>query len=430
MREPSRKSKTGASQKAPTAPKNTTTKNNIKLARQYRNARPFDITLCSADPRITATAFYLMDLFKSKSAYKRFYEDLYARHFILLVENLILNKGAWTAVMQKNGYYSSIPDRYNKQSIKTRPLKSIIKFMQAEGLLHVKKGYRSKKGGFASRIKTTRKLSLLFRSHGAYRCLISRYPDVETVELKDLEKKKIDYQDDESVEAMRRLIHDYNSFFEREVSVTEKSRPIQISLKRVFNNQNFRLGGRFYGAFQNLPAKRRTSLLINNESVAELDYSGMHIQMLYAKNKLPLFEGDVYSVKGYEGYRDLFKKVLQIALNAKNKSQAIQAARWTLVKEGLQKKIDPHALLDTFTEKHKPISNWLYSGVGLELQNLDSQMTEWILKKALAAKIPVLPIHDSFVTSQKYTIPIKLLMATASRRYLNLELKIKQKTST
>ena len=51
-----------------------------------------------------------------------------------------------------------------------------------------------------------------------------------------------------------------------------------------------------------------------------------------------------------------------------------------------------------FEELHEPIKEYFYSGVGLELQNVDSMIAERIIKHFTEdLYLPVLCIHDSFI---------------------------------
>lgn len=53
-------------------------------------------------------------------------------------------------------------------------------------------------------------------------------------------------------------------------------------LYRVFNNNSFDQGGRFYGAFyQTMPKDLRKDILINGEPTVELDYAAHHVRIPY-----------------------------------------------------------------------------------------------------------------------------------------------------
>ncbi|MBU26174.1 MAG: hypothetical protein CMD99_09130 [Gammaproteobacteria bacterium] len=60
----------------------------------------------------------------------------------------------------------------------------------------------------------------------------------------------------------------------------------QRYLKRVLNNSSLEQGGRFYGAWwQSIPSEYRPLISLNGDYVVELDYSTIHIHLLYALSK-------------------------------------------------------------------------------------------------------------------------------------------------
>ena len=66
------------------------------------------------------------------------------------------------------------------------------------------------------------------------------------------------------------------------------------SLYRVFNNNDFGQGGRFYGGWwQNIKSDYRKFITINWYPIKEVDYSGMQVAMLYAMEG-DLLDGDPY----------------------------------------------------------------------------------------------------------------------------------------
>ena len=54
-------------------------------------------------------------------------------------------------------------------------------------------------------------------------------------------------------------------------------------LKRIFNNSSLEEGGRFYnGWWQSIPSRYRPFISINGDFTIEMDYSSIHIHLLYA----------------------------------------------------------------------------------------------------------------------------------------------------
>ena len=105
-------------------------------------------------------------------------------------------------------------------------------------------------------------------------------------------------------------------------------------LHRVFNRKSFKKGGRAYGALhQRIPKHMRPHIYINGERTTEVDYSGFHIRMLYHMEGIDYTE-DPYIVCGGKDFRETFKAVGLIAINANEKS-AYGAIREELEARGI-----------------------------------------------------------------------------------------------
>ena len=178
-------------------------------------------------------------------------------------------------------------------------------------------------------------------------------------------------------------------------------------LHRVFNQSSFEKGGRFYGAFHlSLGKELRPFIRINGDPVVELDYSALHIRMLYHSVGIDYRE-DPYSILcDREEDRGIYKLVQLVSINAENEGKAIKAIRNEFRKEGYYNHLTDKAiigLINRFKRAHKPIQNFLNAGVGLDLQNRDSAITEQILTHFYECGIPVLPVHDSYIITSNYS---------------------------
>jgi len=175
-------------------------------------------------------------------------------------------------------------------------------------------------------------------------------------------------------------------------------------MRRVFN-VNWSHGGRFYQApHLTIPSPCRRNFLINKEPTVELDYSGLHIRMLYQ------LIGIDYRDECYVYYkedadnkseRDRIKTASLIIINSNCPKKAIKAIQNELRKKGLQYPVGSHekykALMDRFEEHHPRIKEFLLSGKGLELQYIDSKIMANILDRLTINNIPALPVHDSVI---------------------------------
>ena len=181
------------------------------------------------------------------------------------------------------------------------------------------------------------------------------------------------------------------------------------ALHRVFNDTDFNLGGRFYGGWwQGIPSKFRKRILINGKRTCEVDYSTYHPTMLYLQEGLTPPE-DPYSAVvrrlacpneelGRKGIKQVFNAMLNAKQPMNQPPKHFDPKKYGL---GSWKQAS-----DAVLKEHKLIAHQFYSGVGLELQRLDSDIAELIMLHFADMNIPVLPVHDSFIVHSGYEIAL------------------------
>jgi hypothetical protein len=148
---------------------------------------------------------------------------------------------------------------------------------------------------------------------------------------------------------------------------------------------------------------------INGKDVVECDYSGLHINMLYAMSGLPMPDGDVYHLPGYSNdktFRDFVKTLLLVLLNSDSRTSARGALQEAVLQDKtltLPEEIPSirgehlYPIMDAFEAKHEPIKHYFCTGVGIDLQNKDSMMAEQVLLQFSKWNYAILPMHDSFI---------------------------------
>lgn len=209
---------------------------------------------------------------------------------------------------------------------------------------------------------------------------------------------------------------------------------LHSKMYRVFNNSSFSYGGRFYGAeYQQLNGQDRESILINGNKTTEIDFKGLHINMLYNKQRKD-YNGDPYSVvNSNPEIRPLLKLIGLIIINAKNKKSSIDAVNYELWKKPELKNIKEkynlsiQEMFSDFENKHPDISNYFNSGIGLRLQNLDSKIAEEILKHFTRQGKPCLCIHDSFIVEESNKEELSEVMREAYKKHLGFPGKLEIK---
>lgn len=184
---------------------------------------------------------------------------------------------------------------------------------------------------------------------------------------------------------------------------------------RIFNNNDFGQGGRFYCHWSQLIHKEsRKHIQIDGIDTVECDYSCLHISMLYGLEKLNPPTGDLYQIEGISPtFRKLIKKSVNICINAENETKAKQAIH----EECRNFEADtglipprPTEIIDAIYEKHEPIKNYFCKQYGVKLQNIDSHIAEQILMFFAKKHEICLSIHDSFIVKHFHKeVLIKLM---------------------
>lgn len=207
---------------------------------------------------------------------------------------------------------------------------------------------------------------------------------------------------------------------------------LQVKLERIFNNGKFTEGGRFYKAsYQQLNEKDRAKIEINNSPVVEVDYSSFHLNMLYHTRKIEFNEDPYLMVINNEDVRPILKLVCLIAINSSTPTQALRALKDEIRKNPELEKLkrvyhlDEANLLRKFESVHFEISNYFYSGIGIKLQYLDSQIAHEIFKYFMSRDIPCLGVHDSFIVPANHKEELKEVMNKTYKKHLGFDAKLK-----
>ncbi len=188
--------------------------------------------------------------------------------------------------------------------------------------------------------------------------------------------------------------------------------PVNSELKSIYcrgKTMPFKAGGRLYtssiNGVQNIRKELRKYIKIKGEDTIELDYSSLHITMLYHKEKIE-FSSDGYDIGLDKKYRPIIKRMMLTMINAKSNQSAlgslreyINSSELTRIKYGV---LDIKDILNKLKKLHKPIKKYLCSDIGIKLQLIDSAIMLNIIMKLKSKKIIALPIHDSIILPKKY----------------------------
>ncbi len=175
----------------------------------------------------------------------------------------------------------------------------------------------------------------------------------------------------------------------------------RVQLVRIFARGSMEKGGRFYrGWWQGIPSRYRPHLRINGKKTVEIDYSTMHLSILYANVDLkPTIGHDAYDLglPNWADKDDPRRKHIKVAVNAllNDEDGIYKLNKQTEAAIGLTND-QFHEALKT---KHPELYDRMTSDIGLKLQKIDSDIAETVLLWFTRLGIPCLPIHDSFIVT-------------------------------
>ena len=335
-------------------------------------------------------------------------------------------------------------NRYAPPGISYTQLSSAYRSLKAAGLIReVKRGYldRDRQKGARTRFSASEKLREMCDLNSLYSEILGKKPlQMETIILgrKDNQKRvNLQYTDTDDTNRMRANLSkinwclsrcrialeipksEFNQLNER-LKCSDDKTPINFAqkyLRRIFTDGRFDRGGRFYGGWwQNVPKEYRPFITLDWKLTCEYDFSQMNPHLAYMKVGKHLGEEDAYSRVFGEENREIVKRAFNAMLNATH--------RLSRAPRGLDLSGCPFRwaeLRDAIAAAHKPIESLFYSGVGTELQFLDSQIAEGVmLHFANLESAPVLPIHDSFIMHHAYGETLGELEEAMRKSYFNI----------
>lgn len=195
----------------------------------------------------------------------------------------------------------------------------------------------------------------------------------------------------------------------------------RTTLYRVFNDTEFRTGGRFYGGWwQNIPSEARPLITINGKPTVELDFSNLHPAILYAERGLEPPD-DAYT----NILPELPRKIAKIAFNA------MLSAKKPLQRQPSSLKLSEYnvrwqGVVEGILERHHKIADAFFSNAGSRLQRLDSDLAERVMLSFAdyAAPVPVLPVHDSFIVHHGYENELREYMSQHFADMFGMEIQL------
>ncbi len=423
----------------------------IEKAAKLDNSALFDVHRWSDYPEVNDAVAHLHTLLSTNKEFKGHTKNL-KKHIKTVLLDLyvkwVTDPTMYSSFSRRKGHYTALDNRYNKLFIKYDNMVKVVDNFESEGYLEFVTGVFDRTGrrrSYVSRMRATDKLIKLIKDDFKVTPeMIEIAPDTECIILRDYDPKNkkqrdIPYSDNAITQKMRSDLTAYNNLLRRTyidipsgpedgIPSKEGKKVVKIHqhdkfVRRIFSNGVFGEGGRYYGGWwQRIPSDWRSEIRIGDTPISELDYSGLHIIILYAMEGIDYWsarKSDPYTITGFESserMRSIFKQVLLVLLNTTNKTSAVKAMRWEVnqnqdeyrwvTEEGL----DFNIIVDEFLAMHAPIAKHFYSNIGVKLQNLDSIIATKIINQLTKEDIPVLCIHDSYVVTGDQVVHLMELM--------------------
>ena len=409
----------------------------VQKAKDLDNWAPLDTHRWSDYPQVNDAVNELFDTLSTSPKFKG-KKNLRKKHIKVVVLDFYVkylqDPRRWTGYYRMSSKYRP-GGRYNKLHI-SRLTIDIVDALESLGYVEQYKGHYSRTGGSShmSRVRAMPLLiDLLKHRHRVTLPMIGRAPNTECIVLRDYDAKRkkqvdIDYDDTPDTIRMRNELTRYNNSIRRtfidiphfpSAGVPSKSRQQLVTIehsqkftRRIFQNGTWDDGGRFYGPWwQTVPKEWRSRIRINNLPTIEIDYSGLHIVLLYAEKGIDYWDQDgedPYKLPGVEEserMRILLKDILLAAVNAKDESAALKGVRKKINfnKEEYgwvgDERVDLKSLIRQFAQRHALIQDRFFSNAGIKLQNIDGKIAEQVINTLTDRDTPVLSIHDSFIVA-------------------------------
>jgi len=382
------------------------------------------------------------------------YRDGLTEHIHMVLCNLLLAFSEGSSIYID---FSRDSTSYSGTGVSYRNVKKVTDYLINKGFVTFDVGRQDKregKSGYRSKMQATHKLMAMVETIAEDSDPVEVYRDTsneETVVLKGVKKGKGKHKtrdilktpDKPVVRQMRQNLAVINEVLQKahidldldlqdldilnsrlSQNPDKYKRPVDFTEKhlyRVFVDRSLELHGRFYGGWwEGIPEEYRELIVINGNTVAELDFKALHPHILYCLEGAALPTDDPYKLEGYpdtKPMRTLLKRFLLMIVNAKNAKGAKGALRQAYKKDlkkayrlGLpipelpipitDEYLDP--IIPLLRERHSPIQHRFFSSMGNELMYHDSQIAEEVLLHFARRDIPALPVHDSFVIEEQH----------------------------
>jgi hypothetical protein len=320
---------------------------------------------------------------KLKAEEKHKLRDTYRQ--ILLNVTYNSSRGVYTAIPRGKSAFKS--DSYwRKIGLSFVFTRAVLDRLKTDGYILQHTGFYNAQAGFG---RLTRIYSLEKLSERINAPIIGEFlqfqddDDVETLVLEGFGYEKTtlskNHPDITRLKAINEFLKDYS---------WQQKGPMRL----VYSDSPIK-GGRVYSRFQNMPKEVRAELKINGLPTVELDFKANHLMMIVSLSGTQPPEDPYLTIANIANLsRAKVKTFINISLSAASATVAFNACKRSQINQQLFNALE-EATLTAFPNIK------LYSGLGVFLQSLEGQIALDIMVEGVNHNIPVLPVHDSFITT-------------------------------
>jgi hypothetical protein len=331
----------------------------------------------------------------------------------ILIENLLRQRDkAPIAIPMRPDEWPPLPRNYEPYA-SGRTLQ-LIYALEKQGMIGRQKGYQGYKAkGIKGRKTRIWPTSLLLDYFPATLQAHGRYDPGQLIILKDDDGRLLGYRDNETTIRIRKILTKANTVNAAHRIEYDGDR-ISAFLYAIFKGSLTRYGRmhtRGQRHYQGYSGSQRKEFTINDQSVIELDFSGLQPRLLYALDGIQ-FDKDPYSmILDDEKARPFLKHILLSLINATSDIKAESAANnWFRENPESGDELREigitcaRPLIDSFKKEHAPIAHYFCNSekIGMKLMTLDAKIALDIIKHFAFQNKAILAVHDSFIVQACY----------------------------
>ena len=164
---------------------------------------------------------------------------------------------------------------------------------------------------------------------------------------------------------------------------------------------------------------RLAELVIQDDSVVELDYGQMGLMLLYGMVGAKPPAGDLYDLSAYgipPSCRAGIKKVVQAAINSPTPLKRLPQG----TRKHIPKRLSLNDILSAVQARHPEVQQYFGKGVGLRIMRLESDILVQVLLKLIAQDITALPVHDALLVNANFEEQAREVMVEVFREKTGL----------